>query len=303
MESCIRLQGVTKEFAAHGDVTTAVAGIDLEVQPGEIIALLGPNGAGKTTTIDMILGFSEPTSGVVSVFGDEPRLAVQRGQVSAVLQTGGLLRDLTVGETVELLASTYDSPPPAQDVLARAGLLDLADRRVQACSGGEQQRLRFALALLADPSLLILDEPTTGMDVNARQAFWDAMRIEATRGRTVVFATHYLQEAEDYAQRIVMLAAGRVIADGSIDQIRNMTSGRTVTATLPQSNRATIEEALRSVSGVNEVRLRGDRVVVRGSDSDAVARLLLTDLGGYDLEIESASLEQAFVHLTETHPS
>ncbi|MDH4279199.1 MAG: ABC transporter ATP-binding protein [Acidimicrobiia bacterium] len=220
MEPCIQLRNLTKDFDSPSAGTIrAVDGIDLDVGPGEIVALLGPNGAGKTSTIDLILGFIEPTAGDVAVFGRTPRQAVAEGRVSAVLQTGGLLRDLTVRETVELLASIHQAPTgpgsdPVADVLERTGLTGRADRLVKVCSGGEQQRLRFALALLADPDLLLLDEPTAGMDVDARQSFWAAMNVEADRGRTIVFATHYLQEAEDFARRTVLLSGGRIVADG-----------------------------------------------------------------------------------------
>ena len=159
---------------------------------------------------------------------------MQAGLVSAVLQTGGLLADLTVGETVQYVAATYgDAHDDPADVLARAGSSDLAGRRVSKCSGGQQQRLRFALALLADPQLLVLDEPTAGMDVAARREFWAAMRAEAARGRTVVFATHYLEEADDFADRIVLVADGRIVADGPTAEIRATATGRVVSAVVP----------------------------------------------------------------------
>ena len=173
----IRLTGLHKRF---GDVG-AVNGIDVGIRPGEIVAFLGPNGAGKTTTIDMILGLSKPTSGDVSVFGMAPRAAIARGLVSAVMQTGGLLKELTVTETVQLTASLYVRPRPVDEVLRRAGILDISDRLVSKCSGGQQQRLRFAMALLSDPRLLILDEPTTGMDVEGRRDFWSAIRAMRTK--------------------------------------------------------------------------------------------------------------------------
>ena len=173
----LRLTDVRKTFAVSGDRVEAVRGIDLDIAPGEVVAMLGPNGAGKTTTLDMVLGLTEPTSGTVEVFGLHPRRAVDAGRISAVLQTGGLLRDLTVEETVRVVASTFDSPQPVAEVMERAGITQLARRRVSKCSGGEQQRLRFALALLPDPDLLVLDEPTAGMDVAARRDFWAAMQI------------------------------------------------------------------------------------------------------------------------------
>ena len=327
MEPSIRLRGLVKTYS-RSTTGPAVDGIDLDINRGEIVALLGPNGAGKTTTLDIILGFLEPTAGLVEVFGRAPAEAVAAGRVSAVLQTGGLLRDLRVVETVRLVASTYDDPPSVEEVLARAGLAGLASRKVQACSGGEQQRLRFALALLANPDLLILDEPTAGMDVNARHDFWQAMRAEADGGRTIVFATHYLEEAEQFAERTVLLANGRIVADGPTEQVRRQAAGRVVRADVPADRAVEITETLRLRSDVHRVdgsrvegsRVEGSRVegsradesradglgadahshrlVVETSDSDDVARFLLGPAGARNLEIEMASLEQAFVALT-----
>jgi ABC-2 type transport system ATP-binding protein len=299
MEPSIRLRGAIKEFRTGTETTVAVAGIDLDIGPGEVVALLGPNGAGKTTTLDMILGFVEPTGGRVEVFGSSPREAVTDGRISAVLQTGGLLRDLTVGETVELVASTYLGSDPS-GVVRRAGLTGLTGRLVHSCSGGEQQRLRFALALLADPDLLLLDEPTAGMDVAARQEFWAAMSAEADRGRTIVFATHYLQEAEDYARRTVLMADGKIVADGPTEQVRHQASGRTLQARVDPDRIESVAAVLAARELVSHSTVDGDRLTVETADSDAVARLLLGELGGSDLEIRPASLETAFIRLTDT---
>jgi ABC-2 type transport system ATP-binding protein len=290
----IEAERLTKLYAPRRGIEE----LTMTVEEGEIFGFLGPNGAGKTTTLDVVLGLTEPTSGTATVFGGRPRDAVVVGQVSAVLQTGGLLRDLTVRETARMIASTYATTAPVEEVIARAGLRSIADRRVSKCSGGEQQRLRFALALLPDPRLLVLDEPTAGMDVTARRDFWDTMHEDASAGRTVVFATHYLEEADAFADRIVLVAGGRIVADGTTAEIRSQASGRTVSATLPPGS---VEEAvarLRAVDGVHQVEERGLRVVVTAGDSDAVARLLLLQLGGTDLEIVTAGLEQAFMTLT-----
>ncbi|HUK70279.1 MAG TPA: ABC transporter ATP-binding protein [Streptosporangiaceae bacterium] len=217
----IELDGVRKSF---GEVE-AVRGIDLNVASGEIVAFLGPNGAGKTSTIDVILGLSQPTAGRVSVFGMLPRQAIARGLVSAVMQTGGLLKDLTVAETARFTASLFTHARPVDEVLRRAGIAAIADRKVGKTSGGEQQRLRFAMALLSDPELLILDEPTTGMDVEGRRSFWGAIRQDAERGRTVFFATHYLEEADAYADRIILLRQGEIVADGTAAEIKALAGG------------------------------------------------------------------------------
>jgi ABC-2 type transport system ATP-binding protein len=286
----VDMTGLHKSF---GHVQ-AVRGVDLDIAAGEIVALLGPNGAGKTSTIDMILGLSRPTSGDVSIFGMAPHQAISRGLVSAVMQTGGLLKDFTVAETVRYTASLYASSESPAAVLQRAGISHIADRLVGKCSGGEQQRLRFALALLPDPELLILDEPTTGMDVEGRRSFWAAIRQDAAKGRTVLFATHYLEEADAYAGRIVLLRHGQVVADGTASQIKALSAGRTVRATLPGAD----EQALRQVPGADGVELRGDTVLIHANDSDAVARYLLTSTAARDLEISSRGIEDAFIALT-----
>jgi len=286
----IRLDGITKTF---GQVR-AVDGVDLRVDQGEVVAFLGPNGAGKSTTIDMLLGLSRPTTGEVQVLGMSPRQAVARGLVSAVLQTGGLLKDLTVRETLVYTASLFADTRPVAEVMAAAGIEPIADRRVGKCSGGEQQRLRFAMAMLPDPALLLLDEPTTGMDVEGRRAFWGAIRRDAARGRTVLFATHYLEEADQYADRIVLISHGRVVADGSGAEVRALASGRTVRARIPEPD----ADLLAALPGVDSVELRGETVLLHTDDSDAVARHLLTRTPARDLEITSRGLEDAFLRLT-----
>ncbi len=297
----IDLRNLTKRFPGRGSrQVVAVAGLDLTVARGEIVALLGPNGAGKTTTLDMILGLTPPSSGEVRTLGLPPRAAVAAGRVSAVLQTGGLLGDLTVRETVRMIASLIPDAAPVDEVIGRAGIAAIAGRRVAKCSGGEKQRLRFALALLADPDLLILDEPTAGMDVTARQQFWETMRADADAGRTVVFATHYLQEAEAFAERIVVMAGGRIVADGTVAEVRGLATTRTVSADLEDPRAG---DRLRAMPGVTRVAVTGRRVeiAVEAAHSDRVARALLTDLAATDLEIATASLEAAFVAITDDH--
>ncbi|MGO1181952.1 MAG: ABC transporter ATP-binding protein [Micrococcaceae bacterium] len=214
----IDVDAVTRRFGS----VTAVEQISLRVQRGEVVALLGPNGAGKTTLLDMVLGFTVPNSGRLSVLGTSPETAARRGAVGAVLQNGGLLDDLTVAETVKMVAACHVQHLPLPEVMQRAGVTDFASRKVKKCSGGQRQRLRFALALLTDPQLLILDEPTAGMDAGARREFWETMHAEAERGRTIIFATHYLREADDYADRVVLVQDGRIVADGTVDE---MTAG------------------------------------------------------------------------------
>jgi ABC-2 type transport system ATP-binding protein len=287
----VDLDGVVKRFGA----VTAVDGITLQIRPGEVVALLGPNGAGKTTTIDMLLGLSHPTEGSVQVYGRAPHDAVALGLVSAVMQTGGLLKDYTVEETVKLTAVLFGRPQRAVgEALERAGIADIGKRLVGKCSGGQQQRLRFAMALLPDPELLILDEPTTGMDVGGRHDFWTAIRQDARGGRTVIFATHYLEEADAYADRVVFVRRGQIVADGTATEVKALASGRTVRATLAGA----AEADLLALTGVDSAEVRGDTVYLHGRDTDSIARYLLTNTAARDLEITSRNLEEAFLTLT-----
>ena len=298
----VTLNHLTKSF---GELK-AVDDIDLSIRPGEVVAFLGPNGAGKTTTIDMLLGLSQPNGGSVEIFGMPPRRAVARGLVSSVMQTGGLLDDLTVAETVEYTAAIFDSALDVDLVLDRAGITDIAGSMVKKCSGGQKQRLRFAMALLPDPALIVLDEPTTGMDVTGRRDFWHEMRADALHGKTILFATHYLEEADEFADRVVLVAGGRIVADGPAHEIRSMAAAKTVSATLPRIDVASPAEAdvenrlldhLGGLAGVESVEVQGTRLRMRTTDSDTAAKTLF-DNACTDLEISSHSLEDAFISLT-----
>lgn len=295
----LQLSGVSRHFGAGDGRVQAVAGVDLSIRRGEVVALLGPNGAGKTTTIDMLLGLTDPSSGSVRVLGGTPERATSNGAIGAVLQTGGLLGDLTVGETVRLIASLYGAEALGRmpEVMARADLEHLSGRRVAKCSGGEQQRVKFALAMVSDPDILVLDEPTAGMDVKARRHFWDVMRADADAGRTIVFATHYLEEAEQFARRTVVMHRGTVVADAPTAQLRSSLGERSVSATITGASAALIA-TLQAMEGVAAVRLDGDRLSLRAADSDAIARFLF-DNGAHDLEVVAATLETAFTALTE----
>jgi ABC-2 type transport system ATP-binding protein len=287
----VDMENTVKRFGT----VTAVDGISLRIRPGEVVALLGPNGAGKTSTVDMLLGLSQPTEGSVKVYGRPPHDAVALGLVSAVMQTGGLLKDFTVEETVKLTAVLFGrSDKDVTEALERAGIADIGKRLVGKCSGGQQQRLRFAMALLPDPELLILDEPTTGMDVSGRHDFWTAIRDDARQGRTVIFATHYLEEADEYADRVVFVRRGQIVADGTASQVKALSSGRQIRFTLPGADSGN----LLALPSVDNVEVRGDTVFLTARDTDAVARYLLTETAAHDLEITSRNLEQAFLTLT-----
>ena len=294
-EPGIELDSLVKTFRNGENTVRAVRGIDVIVQPGETVALLGPNGAGKSTTIDMLLGLLEPDSGSVEVFGSPPRDAVDRGAVGAMLQTGALIRDLSVWELVAMMASLYPSPLEVDDVLKLAGIHEIADRRTQKLSGGQTQRVRFAIALISNPDLLVLDEPTVAMDVEGRHGFWTTMREFASRGKTVLFATHYLEEADAYADRVVLMANGKIVADGPPNEIKAMVGTRSIRATIP----AAALETLERLPGVTHVERRGEAVVLACTDSDAAIRALLSTFPeAKDIEVTGAGLEAAFIELT-----
>lgn len=289
--AAVRLTGLRKHY---GDVR-AVDGVDLAIAPGEVVALLGPNGAGKSTTVDMMLGLTRPDSGEVSIFGATPAEAVARGAIGAMLQGAALLDDATVGEMVGMVASLHRNPMPVTAALRRAGIEDLANRRGTKLSGGQKQRVRFAIALVSDPDLLVLDEPTAAMDVGSRREFWKSMHAFTNTGRTVLFATHYLEEAEEFADRVVLMRAGRIVADGSVAQVRALASGRTLRAAVPGATVAAVAE----LPGVTEYEVRGGRIAVSSSDSDATLRALLSRFpDAHDIEITAIGLEGAFLTLT-----
>jgi ABC-2 type transport system ATP-binding protein len=289
--AAVNLTGLEK---SHGPVR-AVAGVDLRIAPGEVVALLGPNGAGKSTTIDMLLGLATPDAGTVRIFGLPPGEAVRRGRVGAMLQLGELLPRVTVREVVHLTAALQGHAAHVDRSLERAGIADLARRRTGKLSGGQAQRVRFAMATVADPDLLVLDEPTAGMDVATRRHFWETMRAEAVAGRTVVFATHYLEEADEHADRIVLLGSGRVVADGSITEVKQLARGHTIRATLPGADTA----ALEALPGVERVERRGETVVLHCGDSDSALReLLATEPDACHVEVSGADLTDAFLSLT-----
>lgn len=298
----VDVRGVGKVFnASSREPVPALHDVSLTIQRGEIVGLLGTNGAGKTTPIDLILGLTSPTSGTINVLGTSPKEAAKTGRIGAVMQSGGLLPDITVKETLELLGAAFPSHRPLKDIIERANLGDILSRRVGKCSGGEQQRVRFGLALLGDPELLLLDEPTAGMDAAARRHFWEAMHHEAESGRTIVLTTHYLEEADSFAQRIVMLNKGEVQADGSTEEIRKSNSTRIIRATFPDG----LPDSLLSADLPGVVRLERTKtgLTITTRDSDAVARFLLTKTAARDITIAGHSLEDSFLELSNASPT
>ncbi|MGZ4202519.1 MAG: ABC transporter ATP-binding protein [Thermoleophilaceae bacterium] len=293
--SGIRLEDLAKTFRTPQGPVQAVRGVDIAIERGETVALLGPNGAGKSTTIDMLLGLLPPDGGSVSLFGRPPAAAIADGAIGAMLQTGSLIRDLTVAELVTMMAGLYPCPLPVDEVLDLTGIRGIGDRLTQKLSGGQTQRVRFAIALVSNPELLVLDEPTVAMDVEGRHAFWLTMREFASRGKTVVFATHYLEEADAYADRAVLMAQGRVVADGPTTEIKAMVGSRVIRATLPDAELGELE----GLPGVTRAERRGEAVVLSCSDSDAAIRALIEQFPeARDIEISGAGLEEAFLQLT-----
>ncbi|MET7650619.1 MULTISPECIES: ABC transporter ATP-binding protein [unclassified Streptomyces] len=283
---------VSKSF---GDVR-AVDGLTLALRPGETVALLGPNGAGKSTTLDLLLGLKQPDSGTVRVLGTGPREAIVAGRVGAMLQSGGLMDEVTVAELVRLACGLHPKPYRAADVLARAGITQIADRKVDKLSGGQAQRVRFALATAGDSDLIVLDEPTTGMDVTTRQAFWATMREQADQGRTVLFATHYLEEADAIADRVLVLHRGRLLADGTAAEIKAKAGARRIAFDLEDG---IDEAALRALPFLTTLDVSGRTVRIQSTDADATVHAVY-GLGLYprNLEVAGLGLEQAFVALT-----
>ncbi|GAA1929163.1 ABC transporter ATP-binding protein [Streptomyces durmitorensis] len=293
--TAVSFEQVTKSF---GDVR-AVDSLTLDLHPGETVALLGPNGAGKSSTLDLLLGLRHADSGTVRVFGTSPREAITAGRVGAMLQSGGLMGEVTVRELVRLACDLHPRPYRADDVLAAAGLTQLAGRKVDKLSGGQEQRVRFALATAGANDLIVLDEPTTGMDVTVRQAFWATMREQADQGRTVLFATHYLEEADAIADRVLVLHRGRLLADGTAAEIKAKAGARRVAFDLAELD-AGLAEQLRALPFLTAVDVSGHTVRLQSTDADATVHALY-GLGLYprNLEVAGLGLEQAFVAITE----
>jgi ABC-2 type transport system ATP-binding protein len=287
----ISLRGLHKTYGS----TNAVDGIDLAIETGEVVALLGPNGAGKSTTLDIVLGLGRADSGTVELFGRTPAEAIAAGRVGAMLQTGGVIQNISVRELVTVMASLYPKPRDVGKVLAMTGLDEVAGKPASKLSGGQTQRVRFAIAMVSDPELMILDEPTASLDVEARHAFWEVMRGYAAEGRTVVFATHYLEEADEFADRIVLMAGGRIVADGSSTEIKSVVAVRTIRATLPDVD----ANELLAIPGVTSADRRGESVVLTCTSSDDALRALLPSYPGMrDIEVRGGGLDEAFRQLT-----
>jgi ABC-2 type transport system ATP-binding protein len=260
------------------------------------VALLGPNGAGKTTTVELLLGLARPDEGVVRLFGGPPAAAVAAGRVGAMLQDAGLPQWAKVAELISLVRGLYPQPLSLADALRLTDLEDIAGRQTQRLSGGQRQRVRLALALAGNPELLVLDEPTAALDVEARRAFWERMRESVVAGRTVLFATHRLEEADAVADRIVVIAGGRLLADGTPEQVKAQAAGRSTVSLAADGLPRELLERLPAVAAVEEDR---GRLTLHTTDPDATVRALLQQAPNVQgLEVSRAGMEEAFLHLT-----
>jgi ABC-2 type transport system ATP-binding protein len=285
------LEGVNKNY---GDVR-ALRGVNFQVRAGEVVALLGPNGAGKTTAVKLLLGLLQPNAGKVRVFGGDPTNPENRIRAGAMLQVAKVPETLRVREHIDLISSYYVSPLPAQEVLAAAGLEKLSDRKFGDLSGGQRQRVLFALAICGDPDLIFLDEPTVGLDVEARRMLWDEIRRMVTRGKTVLLTTHYLQEADALADRVAVINKGEIIAEGTPAEIKAKTAGKRIRCITSLSI-----GSLRQIQGVTEVKEDREAVEIHAAEAEAVVReLLARDRQLSGLEITTAGLEEAFLALTQ----
>ena len=284
------LTNVTKRYGA----TTALDDLTLALEAGRVTALLGPNGAGKTTAVKLLLGLTRPSRGSVTLFGHDPRTAAARRRTGVMLQVSKVPETLRVREHVHLFCSYYPSPMDVDEVLAVAGLATVAGRKYGTLSGGQKQRVQFALAICGNPDLLFLDEPTVGLDVESRRGFWQEIRRLAARGRSILLTTHYLEEADALADRIIVMSKGRVVADGAPHEVKGLTAARRVRCV------TSLDHAqLAAFSGVQSVRPDGASVELLTSDAESVTRALLAaDPSLSGLEVTGAGLEEAFLNLT-----
>jgi ABC-2 type transport system ATP-binding protein len=288
--SVAHIDGASKNYGP----VQALVDFNFEVRAGELVALLGPNGAGKTTAIKLLLGLATPSRGKVSVFGGDPASTATHARVGAMLQVGRVPETLKVWEHIDLFSSYYPSPLPLAETLSIAGLEDLRNRKFGVLSGGQKQRVLFALAICGNPDLLFLDEPTVGLDVEARHLLWDEIRKLVARGKTVVLTTHYLEEADALADRVGVINKGTIIAEGTPAEIKSRTAGKKIRCITDLS--PVVIKEMSGVSGVSQDR--GAMVIHTSSAEEVLRGLLKLDLAVSGIEVSSAGLEEAFLALT-----
>ncbi|MEH7345501.1 ABC transporter ATP-binding protein [Bacillus sp. JJ1532] len=294
MESIIVLDHVTKTFKNK----KAVNDISLTINKGEIVAILGPNGAGKTTTIMMMLGLLEPSEGRINLFGLQPKDKKVREKIGAMLQEVSVIDALTVKEIIQLFRSYYPNPLGFEELVALTGLKDdELKKRADKLSGGQKRRLGFALAMAGNPDLLFFDEPTVGLDITSRKRFWETIGILKERGKTIIFTTHYLQEADDASERIILFHYGSIIEDGTPKEIKAKLTKQSISFTTSES--ISIEK-LKQLPTVSHVYEEGNRIMIEAENTDLVlAKLFEQKIQISGVEINQGRLDDAFSQLTE----
>ena len=289
------LLGASKQFGRGPTTVQAVRDLDLAVRPGELLAVLGPNGAGKSTAISMLTGLTAPTSGAALLFGQDPRSTAARQRIGVMLQASGVPETLRVRELLTAFRGYYADPLPLETVIAAAGLAGLENRLFGALSGGQQRRVLFGIALCGNPELLFFDEPTTGLDPEIRRTLWATLRELAGSGRGVVLTTHYLEEADALADRVVVLDSGRIIADGTPSAIKSLVQGRRITA----RTCVTVAEAQQWPEVRSASREGPWLTLLVGTPEPVLGALLNRDPQVSGLTVTETSLEEAFLTLTD----
>jgi ABC-type multidrug transport system ATPase subunit len=289
-ECLAELQEVKKRFGK----LAALDGFDLQVRPGELLALLGPNGAGKSTAISLLLGLRQPDSGTAKLFGRPPIEIEPRRRIGVMMQEVALAPELRVREHIELISSYYPDPMPVDEVVTKTNTQSLANRAYGKLSAGQKRQAQFALALCGRPALLFLDEPTVGLDIQARSTMWTALRQLIREGCSIVLTTHYLEEAEALADRVVVLAKGRAVASGTVNEMRAIVGRKHITcSTALDAGKVSLWP------GVQSVTRDGVRLAITASDADSVVRHLVESAADFaGLEVRSAGLAEAFTELT-----
>jgi ABC-2 type transport system ATP-binding protein len=287
----IEMKNITKRYGT----VDALCGINLTVAPGEVVSFLGPNGAGKTTAINIMLGLRRATSGTARLWDTSPSDPAAKARTGVMLQESGVPETLRVEEMVQLFQSYYPYTLPTNEIIERAGLTEKRRTIIDKLSGGQKQRLFFALALAGDPDLLFLDEPTVGMDVETRMRFWEQIRGFAAAGKTILFSTHYLEEADALANRIVVINKGQIIAQGTPHEIKALTAN-----TYVRMRTKVPVERLQTYPGVQRVTTENDHLTIVTSEPEALLRQIFReDWHVADLQVQPADLETAFLRLTE----
>jgi ABC-2 type transport system ATP-binding protein len=292
LAAMISLNGISKHYGEYA----ALRNVTCDIESGSMVALLGPNGAGKTTLISLLLGLRRADSGQITIEGNTPQQAVRRGQVGSMLQGAGLPNLSKVVELVSLFATLYPNPLHPDEALERAGILDLRTTPVERLSGGQVQRVRFALAIVGQPSIILLDEPTVGMDIQSRQSFWESMREWSDATRTLLFSSHYLDEVDAVADRVVLLNKGHLIADAAPSELKRQLGATTVTFKMIGAS----TESLGELPGVLALAINENRVTLRTKDADAVVSALFANGTTIsDLQIQAVPLEEIVLRLSQ----